>query len=163
MVYEHQAQMTNLLIRAAWDSRVATHPDQSASPELTEKLLANNAIEVVDYMLFADEVALPGRVEGNSSFAETFSAQGPWDKKGRTLRQLDLQKRLMRYPCSYMIYSDAFDALPAEAKSAIYKRMWQVLSGSDKSSKYSRLSRIDRQNVIEILRDTKTDLPAYFR
>jgi hypothetical protein len=69
----------------------------------------------------------------------------------------------MRYPCSYMIYSAAFDGLPADAKAAVFRRMWQVLSGEDKSAKYARLSSGDRQAIIEILRDTKTGLPDYFR
>lgn len=70
---------------------------------------------------------------------------------------------MMRYPCSYMIYSAAFGGLPAEAKAAIYKRMWQILSGQEHGGKYARLSRTDRQAVVEILRETKADLPAYFQ
>jgi hypothetical protein len=61
-----------------------------------------------------------------------------------------------------MIYSDAFDALPAEAREAIYKRMWEVLSGHEKGTKYAKLTSTDRQAVIEILLDTKKDLPDYF-
>ena len=81
---------------------------------------------------------------------------------GRSLRDLDLQERLLRYPFSYMIYSDAFDALPAAAKTAIYRRVWEVLSGEERSKKDSRLSREDRRAILEILRDTKTGLPDYF-
>lgn len=32
---------------------------------------------------------------------------GPRDRIGRSLRDLDLQERLLRYPFSYMIYSEA--------------------------------------------------------
>jgi hypothetical protein len=81
---------------------------------------------------------------------------------GRSLRDLDLQERLLRYPFSYMIYSDAFDALPAAAKTAIYRRGWEVLSGEQRTQKYLRLSREDRRAVLEILRDTKRGLPDYF-
>jgi hypothetical protein len=62
-----------------------------------------------------------------------------------------------------MIYSEAFDGLPAEAKTAIYARMWQVLSGGDRSPRYARLSRSDRHAIVEILRDTKKGLPDYFQ
>ena len=65
----------------------------------------------------------------------------------------------MRYPCSYMIYSEAFDSLPVEAKEAIYKRMWQILSGQESGQKYARVSLADRQAIVEILRDSKPDLP----
>ena len=68
----------------------------------------------------------------------------------------------MRYPCSYMIYAEAFDALPAAAKDAIYRRMWQVLSGADSDAKYARLALGDRRAIVEILRETKAGLPDYF-
>jgi hypothetical protein len=101
--------------------------------------------------LFLDEAKLPGKVEGTSGFNEKFSALGPKDSKGRSLRQFDLEQRLMKYPCSYMIYSPAFDAMPSEAKKSIYDRMRQVMS--------TRFSAADRQAITEILHDTKKDWP----
>ena len=68
----------------------------------------------------------------------------------------------MRYPCSYLIYSPAFDALPPTAKRAVYARMWAVLSGAEQGAKYGRLTPADRRAIVEILRDTKSDLPKYF-
>ena len=117
---------------------------------------------LVDYLLFVDEARLSGPVRGGSRFAEQFSSQGPRDKKGRSLRQLDLESRLLRYPCSYMIYASAFDSLPDAARSAIYQRMWHILSGKEKGPKYSRLSAVERRAIVEILRDTKAGLPDYF-
>jgi hypothetical protein len=102
-------------------------------------------------------------VQGTSGFAERFSGQGPKDSQGRSLRQFDLERRIMRYPCSYMIYSPAFDALPAALKETVYRRLWQILSGEEKSRKYARLSAASRQAVLEILRETKKDLPEYFQ
>ena len=75
-------------------------------------MMTGVASEVVDYLLFIDETKLTGRVRGGSGFAERFSAIGPRDRKGRSLHELDLNRRLMKYPCSYLIYSPAFDALP---------------------------------------------------
>ena len=91
-----------------------------------------------------------------------FAAQGPADSQGRSLRQLDLQHRLLRYPCSYMIYSAAFGALPTDVRAAIYARLWDVLSGRDASPKYARLSAADRRAVVDILRETVRDLPLDF-
>jgi hypothetical protein len=63
-----------------------------------------------------------------------------------------------------LIYSAAFDALPPAAKDPIYKRMWQVLSGEERDARYrSALSLEDRRAIVEILRDTKKDLPPYFQ
>ena len=127
-------------------------------------MMAGIATEVVDYLLFIDEAPLTDRVRGSSAFAQRFAAAGPRDAKGRSLHELDLTRRLMKYPCSYLIYSDAFDALPSSAKDPIYRRMWEVLSGEDRGARYrSALSLADRQAIVEILRDTKNDLPAYFQ
>lgn len=164
MVFEHQVHMSNLLTRIAWDARAALYQEQQGGIQnITQRLLANDAMETVDYMLFVDEVPLTGGIETSTEFASRFSAEGPHDSKDRTLRQLDLQRRLMRYPCSYMIYSASFDALPAVAKDAIYKRMWLILSGKERDARYRRLAAPDRRAVIEILKDTKKDLPNYFK
>ena len=94
--------MMNLLTRIGWEARALAHEGRSQAAIATA--LRNTAVEVVDYMLFVDEAPLSG-VRGTSGFAESFSARGPRDSKGRSLRDLDLQRRLFTYPCSYMIYS----------------------------------------------------------
>src|SRR5205085_418727 len=90
------------------------------------------------------------KLEGSSGFAEKFSARGPHDSKGRTLRQFDLARRIFRYPCSYMIYSEAFDALPPMARDLVYERMWRILSGQESNKDYARLLLADRQAIVEI-------------
>lgn len=165
MVFEHQAHMGNLLTRMGWDARaaLARAADSRQGRKLVQSLLDNDARETVDYLLFVDEAPLAGRVEPSTVFPDTFAAQGPFDRRGRTLRQLDFVTRLMRYPCSYLIYSPAFDSLPDQAKDAIYSRMWAILSGQERAERYRRLSSADRRAIVEILRDTKGDLPRYFR
>jgi hypothetical protein len=153
MVFDHQMHMTNLLTRIGWETRFALH-EKTMTPEK----LAGMAAEIVDYMLFVDEARISSPVRGTSGFEEKFAARGPFDKKGRSLRQFDLERRTMRYPLSYMIYSEAFDRLPRAAKEAIYQRMSRVLSGEIAS----RISDGDRRAIVEILRDTKKDLPQYF-
>ena len=156
MVFDHQMHMINLLTRIGWEVRVAAHEHRL---DLTRGPQGDAINQLVDYLLFVDEARLSGRVRGGSRFAEQFSSQGPRDKKGRSLRQLDLERRLLRYPCSYMIYANAFDSLPDAARSAIYQRMWQILSGKEKGPKYARLSAAERRAIVEILRDTKAGLP----
>lgn len=163
MVLEHQTHMTNLLTRMGWEARVAA---TAADREAADERVRSTVSELVDYLLFVDEAPLTdvdGRLEGSSGFAEVFSAGGPHDSRGRSLRQLDLEQRLFRYPCSYMIYTKAFDALPADALAMVYERMWQILSGAETSPRYAGLSPADREAVVEILRDTKPNLPAYFQ
>jgi hypothetical protein len=169
LVFTHQIGMTNLLTRAGWQARVADpalHAPFVAAPGEEERIalmMTGVASEVVDHLLFIDEAPLTAPVRGQSGFAERFSATGPRDRQGRSLHELDLNRRLMKYPCSYLIYSPAFDALPARAKGPIYQRLWAVLSGAERDSRYqSALARADRQAIVEILRDTKQDLPSYF-
>jgi len=157
MVLEHQAHMMNLITRTGWEARLAQNGDPKQIARVDDA-----AVDLVDYLLFVYEGPLTSRVRGTSGFAEKFAARGPADAKGRSLRQLDLDHRLLKYPCSYMIYSAAFDAMPAAAKSAVYRRLWRVLSGQEKGEPYSRLESADRRAIIEILRDTKKDLPEYF-
>jgi hypothetical protein len=169
MVLEHQTHMTNLLTRMGWEARLAGHARSNAGDSTPRQRddaagrVREAAGDLVDYLLFVDEAPMAGAIRGSSGFAEKFSSQGARDSKGRSLRQLDLDRRLMRYPCSYMIYAPAFDALPQDAKGVIYQRMWEILSGKETGKRYAALSRADRQAIVEILRETKKDLPAYFQ
>jgi hypothetical protein len=159
LVMAHQTNMTNLITRTGWEARLAAaSPSQDASARVIEA-----ARDLVDYMLFVDEAPLTGPVKGGSGFAESFTAQGPKDGQGRSLRELDLRRRLFKYPCSYMIYTPAFDSLPPAAKNAVYARLWEVLSGRETQPRYRGLTPQDRQAIVSILRETKRDLPDYFQ
>ena len=157
LVFEHQARMMNLLTRAGWEARILEQKGASATSAALEETVS----ALVDYLLFVGEAPLD-RVRGTSGFAEYFSALGPRDGKGRSLRDFDLQTRLMRYPCSYMIYTEAFDALPARVREAIYGRLKEILGGVDRAPRYAHLTIADRQAVLEILRATKKNLPVNF-
>jgi hypothetical protein len=145
MTLEHQTKMTNLLIRAGWEWRIAGRTDVAP---------------VADYMLFTDEAPLREPVEGVSTFTRSFAQRGPRDRQGRGLRQFDLQTRLFRYPLSYMIYSPAFDALPPPVRDRIYRSLFDVLSGKDG---YGRLSKQTSRAILEIVRETKSGLPDYWK
>jgi len=168
LTFSHQTHMTSLLTRAGWEARAqdpALHPGAppAASPGALDAFMASIAQDVVDYLLFVDEAPLAQPVHARSAFAARMSARGPRDRRGRSLYELDLERRLLKYPCSYVIYSPAFDGLSPLVKAPIYRRLWAVLSGDVTDPRYrAALSPADRQAVLEILRDTKPDLPAYF-
>jgi len=98
---------------------------------------------------------LDGPVKGTSAFAEEFPKAGPRDAKGRSLRDLDLTDRLFKYPLSYLVYSEAFDALPAATKTYVYERLHAVLDGTDTAPEFAHLTPADRQALSEILSETK--------
>lgn len=144
MVLEHQAHFANLVTRATYETRVGG--DDSRVEEAAETL--------AEYMLFVDEAKIPSPIVGSSGFAEKFVAQGPKDAKGRSLRELDLKTRLQKYPLSYMIYSPAFQGMPAETKALVMKRIDGVLSGEITGEKYAAFTPEVRTAIRQILRET---------
>ena len=101
---------------------------------------------IVDYMLFVDEAPITdGPIVGSSGFAEKFTASGPRDAKGRSLRELDLKTRLQKYPLSYMIYSPPFQALPAGVKNLVMAKIEREETSSRASMRRSQ-PRVSRTN-----------------
>lgn len=164
MVLEHQTQMHNLITLASYTAqrvdyqqksmkkvlqRAATYRSESVRRRLdavTEQLL--------EYLLFCDEFRLADSIAGTSDFAQQFATSAPRDSKGRSLKDLDLQTRLLKYPCSYLIYSEAFRALPVPITNRVKQRMKEILTGRDTSDRYLHLTAVDQQAVREILSET---------
>jgi hypothetical protein len=161
MTLEHQTRMTNLMIRSAWDARVALYKGKLDS-EGSERI-DGDVGAMVAYMLFADETHIYEPIEGVSSFTTTFPARGPRDRQGRSLRDFDLKTRMFKYPLSYMIYSETFDAMPDVVRERVYRRLYDVLTDKDQSKTFARLSEGDRRAILDILLDTKPGLPAYWK
>jgi hypothetical protein len=166
LVLEHQLHAMNLMTRTGWEHRLVAGAAADAPVAPNEEPLITSRVreavdELADYLLFVDEVPL-GTVKGNSGFAEWFQARGPKDVSGRSLRDLKLDGRLMRYPLSYTIYSLAFDGLPPAVRQATYRRLWDVLSSPTPDKRYAHLTAADRRAILDILRATKQDLPAVF-
>lgn len=169
MVLEHQSQTQNHITRAAFETRSALHYDEIMNNALerpadfqsdsAKRRIAAATEKLVDHLLFVDEFALESPVKGTSDFAAEFTARGPFDDQGRSLRELDLTHRLMKYPCSYLIYSEPFDNLPEPAKQAVYDRLYDILTGVESDERYANLTPSLRQDILGILRQTKHDLP----
>jgi hypothetical protein len=151
--------MTNLITAVSQQFRRAS---ANGTLENTKSSLDRAVDQMVEYMLFVDEAPLRDPIKGVSTFTSTFPERGPQDRRGRSLRDFDLQRRLFRYPLSYMIYSEIFDAMPAAARNRVYQRLYDVLSGRDQNPKFAHLSASDRRAILEILVDTKPNLPDYW-
>ena len=156
MVLEHQTHMHNYITRLNYEATMMfqTYGHVNYLRSILEGFLK--------YLLFTEEAPLTGQVKGTSSFAYEFEKLGPFDRKGRSLRELDMRTRMFKYPCSYLIYSEAFDALPEPAKERVYTRLYEILSGKDQSEAFAKLTSQQRRDILEILRDTKKDLPSYW-
>ena len=171
LVLAHQTQMHNLITLTNYRTRIALHDAGAeagtALPDAAREQFERPAEQLLRYLLFASEAAQPERnaqsVIAASAFAREFAARGPFDSRGRSLRQFDLHTRLFRFPCSYLIYSEAFDALPEPAKGYVYSRLLQILSGNDSSGDFDALAAEDRRAILEILLETKPGLPQAWR
>lgn len=168
LVQAHQTQMHNLITLTNYQTRLALHDEavknraagrlDGALSDEAKSRYQRPAEELVRYLVFADEAPLAGAVEGTSGFAEEFAARGPRDSRGRSLRDFDLRTRLFKYPVSYLVYSDAFDALPEPARSYVYHRLFEILSDGA-TGELSTVGPEVRRAALEILRATKKDLP----
>jgi hypothetical protein len=155
MTLEHQAGALNRI----WQLQAQSRPANGARRP-SEAELAASIEELVSYLVGANEVALPDPVKGVSTFSRTFPQRGPRDSRGRSLRDFDLRSQLFRYPLSYTVYSRAFDALEPQTKARVYRRLYEVLSGADRSGAFARIPAGRGREALEILRATKADFPA---
>ncbi len=157
MVLEHQTHMQNFLTRLNYEATLALkqYGHLNYTKSITEAFLK--------YLLFVEEAPLANPVQGTSNFAKDFEQFGPRDAQGRSLRQFDLRTRMFKYPCSYLIYSEMFDGLPAPMKEKIYQQLWEILSGQSAHPDFQKIPTETRQAIREILVATKTDLPACWK
>src|ERR1700722_7254074 len=162
MTLEHQTRMNNLMTRIGWDARIALREGKGTLDPAARDRINPEIEEMLGYMLFVDEAPLKQPVAGASAFSKTFPERPPRDPKGRSLRDFDLQKRLFRYPLSFLIYSAAFDAMPGIVRERVYQRLYDILTGQDKSQKFAAISPAGRQAILEIVRATKPKLPEYW-
>ncbi len=172
MVLEHQTLVHNRLVKANYETRLALYYDEAVNDaadaqsgkrlESTTRRIQAAGDDLVDAMLLVDEAPLSGAIRGTAGFTDVFVRSGPRDHRGRSLRDLDLQTRLLKYPCSYLIYSEVFDALPDEVREYVLQRLWHVLTATEPEEKFAHLSAADRNAIVEILRDTKPGLPEYW-
>ncbi len=163
MVLEHQTQIQNTLTRANFTVRKLLHDvsNREEPEELGEDnerefnaKLASLAKEIVDDLLFCGETKLTDPIQGSVVFSRDFQGSSPKDSKGRSLRDFDLKTRLMKYPLSYQINSQAFDSLTDSLKEEVFKQLASVLFGVHQSDEYPHLDGETRNAILEILRET---------
>lgn len=171
MVLEHQTQMHNAIIAANFETREAIHQSYQMNELLerptdhisdsAKRRITSSAERILQYLLFCDEFELTDRVTGPTTFAKDFTSRGIQDARGRSLRDFDLQTRLFRYPCSFLIHSAAFAALPDEVRDEVLTRLAGILQGNDLSPQYAHLSADMRGEILEILRETLPEFARY--
>jgi hypothetical protein len=157
MTFDHQAHGLNLITRLNWEARIAAAESRPLADAASVQEQVN---DLAEYVLFVGEAPLAFEVTPRAGFAEALAARAPADRRGRSCAQMELTRRLLKYSCSYLLYSEAFTGLPTEVRQAVYRRVFAILDSPPSATVSAHLSLADRRAIAEILRDTVTDLPA---
>ncbi|MEM7783331.1 MAG: hypothetical protein AAF623_08265 [Planctomycetota bacterium] len=163
MVMEHQTQFHNFVTRASYETRIALHQQQEMNRilerpadfriESTNRRIKSVATKLVEYLFFKDEFPLASPIQGDERFLVDFQTTAIRDPKGRSLRELDLQTRLLKYRCSYLIYSPSFCSLPKPALTVVSDEINDILAGN-RPGAYPQLDEGTRDSIREILTAT---------
>jgi len=173
LVLGHQVTVHNLITRANYQTRLALRDERAINQALgrppdhrlesTTSRIASAGDALARALLLTGEARLPEGLSAEGAYARVFQEFGPFDRQGRSLRELDLRRQLFRYPLSYLIYSRSFDALPEPVQNYVYGRLWQVLTSDVAVPGFAAPPVEQRRAIIEILRDTKPNLPPSWR
>lgn len=152
LVHDHQTHMHNYITRLHMEGK--------------QRIVEYGHVRYLDiqiraflrYLLFTEEALLPSPLKPSPGFIDAFQQEAKRDSKGRSLRDFDLQTRLFKYPCSFLLDSEAFRKLPEMVRQKIMDRLHVVLLGEDPHADFAGITAADRRAVLEILRDTCPDL-----
>jgi len=161
LLHEHQAGFVNRVVEAGYRARTAVYLSPEKLTPAQEAELNEQAHIVVRYLLFADEVPLPpGGVEPDITYRDAFLANRRSTPEGLSLKDLELNTRLFKHRCSYMIYSPVFDGLPVELKTHIYVQLGTALSDKNNGKEFAYLPAAEKKAIRRILAATLKDLPS---
>jgi hypothetical protein len=167
MVLEHQTRVHNLITRANYETRQATHLDKAMNQALgraddyvsdsTKRRIAAVGEELVKALLFADEFELTDKVAGSKKFTDDFLSNGSVDSQGRSLRDFDLSKYLFKNRCSFLVLSNHFDGLPEPVMQFVKERMTEVLVHGARIPQGVDLDDEQRTTIVSMLKELKPD------
>jgi len=92
-------------------------------------------------------------------YRDDFLADRKETSSGLSLKDLDLQTRLFKHRCSYLIYSEVFKATPDLFKQHVYQILGKAISTKIPDPDFAYLSDTEKDVIASILRETLTDLP----
>jgi hypothetical protein len=161
MVLEHQCQAHNWLTAAKMNYERASFLSKSINPDgdpdqgSAGRVAEQAAQRIVDGFLFQGEAEMGADgVSGDDRFQLAFAARVPRAGNGDSLADFQLNTRLFKNRCSYMIYSSAFRALPESVKSRVLLKLKAVVDATDADDAYPQIKTSERRRIARILRDT---------
>jgi hypothetical protein len=172
LVLEHQMFVQNALTHAGQHCRKMLEYQRSLQKTMGDpitdepsydsvKSVFASAVEtVVDRLLFRGAAPVPGGVSGSQAFQRAFLATAPRSKAGDSLRDFQLRDRLFANRCSYLIYTDAFGALPEQLKSRVLDRLHDALRDDNPRGRYAYLDAEEKRRIYDILLETHPEAKA---
>lgn len=145
LVLAHQTQLHNAIAKAGIEARAAlayrtemTRIFGAPSAELeasVKRRIEGPAERLASQLLMLDEAPLPGPLVSSSGFASDFEHPDKRASDGPNLRELDLKTRVFRYPCSFLVQSEAFATLPRQTSTIVVRRMREALTSRVEADK----------------------------
>ena len=165
MVLEHQVQMHNIFTQRNFQAIKMIAAEESINRALgetgrrplTQKILKNASEEILEYMLFSDEVHIRA-IEGSANFKEDFAKGKPAASNGDSLYTLKFDERMSDLPCSWLIYSGAFQHLQADLKKMVMDRLHEILTDPELPNNFIHL-RSSRARIHQVLVETLDGYP----
>lgn len=160
LILEHQSGFVNLVLEATYRARTYQHIGKGKIKAEHAAVLQGLAGELVRYLLFADEAKLPaGGIRVDPQYREDFLADRREAANGLSLKDLDLETRLFKHRCSYLIYSDVFEATSDLFKQQVYESLGEAISTEKRDPDFAYLPDAEKKAIRDILRETLSDLP----
>jgi hypothetical protein len=162
LVNEHQIGFLNRVIEAGYRTRTILHrsPGGALTREQTDELEAQARL-LTRYILFADEAPLPaGGVAGDPAFKADFLRDRRVAGGTASLKDFELQTRIFKYRCSYLIYGNLFQNLPAEIKTRVYRHLAKAIDENASDADFKYLPALEKRAIHSILKATLKDFPA---
>ncbi len=163
LVFEQQATLHNLLIRAAMQTRCLLASDreinellgQKGPREQSSRIIEHLAVEICAALLLKGEPDLaPAKITADAGFAAEFAAQWPSGGSGSRLGTFEMNRRLFQLPLSPMIHAPAFEVLPTELSQAVLKHLRASLSGTEWPEGVAPLSAEAKAKLHQHLQET---------
>ncbi len=164
LVHEHQLGFENRVFHAAYVMRQLLAEGKGSLPMAAKPEMEALADELARYALFADEAKLPREgIEGDPEFVREFQRNKKAVKAGPSLKDFDLKDRMFKYRCSYMLYTESWQKLPAMLRERVYFKMAEGLREQNANPAYAYLPADEKRAIRAILKETLPGLPAWWR
>jgi hypothetical protein len=155
LLHEHQLGFHNHVTLGVYRTREALTAGHGHLSIDDAKMLNELARDFVRYILFANEARLPSSgIKPDPTYAKDFATTRSPAKNGTSLRDLDLRTRLLRYRCSYMVLTPAFNAMPKEYLSRVLAGMRSALRETAAPAEFNYLPPDEKRAIQAILQDT---------